>query len=556
MTTMKKIIAITSLIIFVGAISSCKKVLDITPYTSFTDGTVFNTPERIELAIAGVYDAAQSGIYPEGLAPRGYPFGAGNIEQDDLRGEDVINMESFYQITYNTTYTSTSPNCYNIWNNCYRLINRANVTIEGVTGAVSAGVITTTVGNGYIAECRFLRALAMQLLVTEFARPYADGQGTKLGVVIRDFAIKDDATIAKANSVGRSSVADCYKFIEADLTYAETNLPATRTAYINYRATQAAAIALETRVFLHEGKWNDVLTAGAKIVRASGASFSSPIGGWTLTSTPDGPFANNVSAENVFSIENTPTDNGSVSGAMQSMYGSNIASIGARGLIGISPIMWNLPEWDSTDLRRNLITSNFSNNNPATAPTGKVPMYFTTKYRDAAWGDDAPQIRYAEVLLNMAEAYARAKNLVDATALSYLNAIRNRAVLTVAKQYTLAKFATTNAFIKAVLAERRIEFLAEGKRWGDIHRLALDPDFNSTTLAGTAATSAGIPGKVLVSAITAANFKTLYSGTAVYSSIPKGLPALAYTDYRFLWPIPATEVTLSLGNVITQNPSY
>lgn len=544
-------------IVVAAGIVSCKKTLEITPYTAFTDETIYKTKDRIELAMAGVYDAAQSGFYPEGLAPRGYPFGAANIEQDDLRGEDVINMESFFQITYNSTYTSTSPNCYNMWNNCYALINKANVVIEGVTGSIAANVLTQAEGNAYIAECRFLRALATHQLLIDFAKPYADAQGSKQGVIIRDFAISSDATIEQANATGRSTVAECYKFIEDDLAYAETNLPATRSANINYRVTKAAAIALQMRVLLHEGKWANVLTAGSKIVSSSnGTTFSSPIGGWALTSTPDGPFANNISVENVFSIENTPTDNGSVSGAMQSMFGSNGAATGARGLIGISPIIWNLSYWNAADLRRNLIASNFTNNDPATAPTGKKPMYFTTKYRDAQWGDDAPQIRYAEVLLTMAEAYARSKGTVDATALSYLNAVRNRAVTATANQYTLASFATTVDFIKAVLAERRIEFLAEGKRWSDIHRLALDPQFNNAVLAGGSAATAGIPAKVQAANITAANFKTLYSGTATYTSLPKSLVAQEYDNYLFVWPLPATEITNSLNQVVKQNPIY
>lgn len=553
---MKKTLSYISMLVLVAGIASCKKTLEITPYTAFTDETIYTTKDRIELAIAGVYDAAQTGFYPEGLAPRGYPFGAANLEQDDLRGEDVINMESFYQITYNNTYVATSPNCYNMWNNCYALINKANVVIEGVTGSIASNVVSQTDGNAYIAECRFLRALAMHQLLIDFARPYADGQGSKLGVIIRDFAINSDATIEKANAIGRSSVADCYKFIEDDLAYAEANLPATRSSNINYRATKAAAIALEMRVFLHESKWSDVLTAGAKIISANGSSFSSPIGNWALTSTPDGPFANNISVENVFSIENTATDNGSVSGAMQSMFGSNGTSVGARGLIGISPIVWNLSYWNAADLRRNLVTANFTNNDPATAPSGKKPMYFTTKYRDASWGDDAPQIRYSEVLLTMAEAYARSKGAVDATGLSYLNAVRNRAVTATASQYTVASFTSNVDFIKAVLAERRIEFLGEGKRWGDIHRLALDADYNNAVLSGGTTATAGIPAKVLASSITAANFKTLYSGTATYASLPKTLIAQDYTSYLFVWPLPATEITNSLNNVVTQNPSY
>ena len=59
-----------------------------------------------------------------------------------------------------------------------------------------------------------------------------------------------------------------------------------------------------------------------------------------------------------------------------------------------------------------------------------------------------------------------------------MNTVRNRSIPNPAvNQYVVASFADKNALIKAILDERRIEFIGEGKRWGDIHRLAMDPVF-------------------------------------------------------------------------------
>ena len=77
---------------------SCTKVLDQQPYSAFTDESVFTTQARADLALNGVYDAAQTG--GPTLAGRGYPFGAATIEQGDNRGEDMVNLQAFYQITY------------------------------------------------------------------------------------------------------------------------------------------------------------------------------------------------------------------------------------------------------------------------------------------------------------------------------------------------------------------------------------------------------------------------------------------------------------------------
>ena len=102
------------------------------------------------------------------------------------------------------------------------------------------------------------------------------------------------------------------------------------------------------------------------------------------------------------------------------------------------------------------------------------------------------------------------------------------------QQYTLANFAAKNDLIRAILAERRIEFIAEGKRWADIHRLAVDTDFST----------GGIPAKIGTGAATTA----MYSCGAGNSTYATALSAIPYSDFRFLWPIPLSE--------IQQNPNF
>ena len=125
---MKKSIIIGSLLI--TAFSGCKKVLETAPYNSVTSSTAFATKARCDLALNGVYDVAQSARYTDGSL-RGYPFGAANLEQGDVRGEDVVNIATFYQIVYQATYNSSSPNVIAMWKGLYALVNEANVCIAG-----------------------------------------------------------------------------------------------------------------------------------------------------------------------------------------------------------------------------------------------------------------------------------------------------------------------------------------------------------------------------------------------------------------------------------------
>src|SRR6187397_900103 len=60
--------------------SGCKEKLDLTPFNQIDGSTAYATAERCLLALNGVYDAAQSGVYDplngSATAVRGYPFGA------------------------------------------------------------------------------------------------------------------------------------------------------------------------------------------------------------------------------------------------------------------------------------------------------------------------------------------------------------------------------------------------------------------------------------------------------------------------------------------------
>ena len=502
--------------------TACKKtVLDKQPFNAFADAVAYSTPDKVLQSLNGVYDAAQSGFYAAG-AVRGYPFGAANVEQGDMRGEDMMNQATFYQITYEASYNNTSGNCDYLFENLYSLINKANLTIDGIRGAVTSGIISQSLGSQYEGECRFLRAMAHHELVLQFSRPFADGNGSQMGIIYRDFGVATDASADQALALKRSTfkVSDNYTKILADLDYAETNMPAAPDASASiYRASKGAAIALKMRVKMHMADWAGVLAEGAKLVSGVAPAFVSPIGGFKLTATADGPFNNNISSENIFSIKNSATDNAGVNGGLAQMYGD--PALGGRGLVRVSPIIWSDPDWKCDDARRTLLYR--------VAGTNAV---YTAKYKDFTnLSDGAPQIRYAEVLLMLAEASARVSGL-NATALSYLNAVRNRAVTNVLEQFSLLSFVTATDLIKAVLKERRIEFLAEGKRWGDISRLALDATYGT----------GGIPAKVGSGAAVASMFNC--AGAAVAKSIA----AIPYTDTRFLFPIPLVE--------IQQNPNY
>ncbi|MDR0864193.1 MAG: RagB/SusD family nutrient uptake outer membrane protein, partial [Candidatus Symbiothrix sp.] len=163
------------------------------------------------------------------------------------------------------------------------------------------------------------------------------------------------------------------------------------------------------------------------------------------------------------------------------------------------------------------------------------------------WADWNPIIRYAEVLLNYAEAEARTNGVTD-KAVNLLNAIRNRAVTDPAKQFTTASFANTDALMTAILQERRIEFLTEGRRWPDIHRLTYD---KYAVLAANG--KAGIPNKVAWGSVKSESYDP--ASGVVDAGILKS-PGFDYTDRRYIFPIPEAETSSNAVIAGQQNAGW
>ena len=174
-----------------------------------------------------MYNAAAIGQY-NGTNPnagRGYVWGAAFVQQGDNRGEDVVNTATFYQLTYTATYDPTTANNVYYWIDGYRLINRANLMIEGVTKAVEEGVITAEKGADYIGQAKFIRAITHFELLVHFARPYNYSAGASHpGIPYREVGVDTQGEIDSEILKGRNTVAECYQKVLADLNDAEASI--------------------------------------------------------------------------------------------------------------------------------------------------------------------------------------------------------------------------------------------------------------------------------------------------------------------------------------------
>ena len=89
--------------------------------------------------------------------------------------------------------------------------------------------------------------------------------------------------------------------------------------------------------------------------------------------------------------------------------------------------------------------------------------------------------------------------------------------------------------VNAILQERRIEFLAEGRRWPDIHRLTYD-----TYAVKSADGKAGVPSKASFGSVKAGSYNP--ASGVVDPTIIK-TPGFNFEDRRYLFPIPQSEIS-------------
>lgn len=461
-----------SLVLLIVAGTGCEKErLNPIPQTVLSDVSAFSSPARIAQQVFGVYSAIKNGQFLGGRA---------HVYQD-VRGEDWINATNNGVTAvgvWNFSIASNDNQVEAMWSVGFGAINRANVVLEGIEQ--NASILPPSVVNAYKAEVQFCRAVSYFYLQSLYARrPYNSDNGASASVPLRITANKSP----EGASLARATQGEIFTQILSDLNFAESNLPST---YGNIgdsnivRAHKNAAIAFKMRVYLAMGNYADVINEGNKIVSPA-APFQSPINinNKLVSNVLTVYRAPYTSAESIFSLPMSNTNSPGTQNGLGQYWTAEFGLIGT-GIISDT-------NWKATDARR----TNF-----VTPASGSTPARWT-KFNDDL-NNYVPVIRYAEVMLNLAEALARTGTGIDSRALELLNAVRQRSDAT-------TKFApvSKDELINLILNERRIELLGEGFRSLDIMRQGIS--FPAKASAGT----------------------------------------VAPTSPTYVWPIPATELLLN-----------
>ncbi len=482
---MKKYILISWVILMFT--SACNDdLLDTNPESSIPESIAFSTPDKILAQTNNLYKKLQNQSFYGG---RYIVF---NEQRADQFGQNDGNAATGSAV-WNQNVASTNDFVNNVWSVGYTAINASNILISKMNETT---VISNELAKNYIAEAKFIRAFCYFSLIQTYAKPYNQDKNA-LGLPLRLTPI----TTSGNNDLARSSVEMVYTQILKDLDEAEMDLPVSySTPLLNTsRAKKCTAIALKTRVLLVQNNFDRVISESKKIVSATmpfqyvegdltqklEANFTTIFGG-SYTGT-----------EAIFSIPfaNSTTETPAAQYALAYNYLTQpIIFLAAAGIV--SDPAFN----SSTDTRSSLIGNSAANQ--------KVLKKFSIT--TAPFRDYVPVIRYAEILLNYAEAAANKDDLTTATAL--LKAVRNRSDSNYV--FPTNDITTKEALIATIQKERDIEFLGEGFRLMDLQR----------------------------------KVQTLPAKKGAIGTAPLVLP----TSSNYIWPIPSGEI--SANKLIEPNP--
>jgi hypothetical protein len=424
------------------AAAGCSSVLDSDPVYELPDEAAIVDANGARGALAGAYDALQDDSY----------YGESYLTFLDLSSDNTYHSGTF------TTYADADQNVIvadnttiqAIWAAIYQGVGRVNDLIARVP---SVSDLDDDERNDILGQAYLLRALHYHNLVRVFG-----------GVPLR---LTPPASAEEAGQIARSSEAEVYQQILADLDQAESLLPA--EVGDTRRANAAAVKALRARVYLYMGNWA-AAESEAEDVTAMGISLAPS---YASLFDKDGL----VTSEDIFRVSFTAVEYNFIGFYYQSKtYGGRrevapewemIDAYGYSADPGYDPDTLTVDtSFDPVDERAQW--------GVAFDPSGRR---FVSKYPTVAGTEHLHIIRYGEVLLIQAEAEARQGKYAEAVAT--MNQLRVRAGV---PPYGYSASETPNdgdfvlddsEVVDAILLERRLELAFEGDRWPDLIRNGL-----------------------------------------------------------------------------------
>ena len=442
MNGLTKSIKIGWIAVILLALISCQDFLKEEVYTQYDPGSYLQTEQGINSILVAAYSNM---VVTSSMRDRMYTLNEfpGDIMWDWGGGYEAIAI-LFMTFTWDSQNTMFSTP----WQQYYQSIRNANALLDNIDDvtALSADKV-----KQFKAEARFIRAADYYYLWEAFG------------------PVPLIKTASELNFEPlRATDEEFDAFIIEELQAAANDLPVTQALW--GKATKGAALALLSKYYLNSKQWKKAADLSKQVIDLNVYSL----------------FRGDI--KNMFAVENEENEEVIfTSPAIPTLHGNNYM---AHAFPPNYPIQDNwqnygtqfcvynswVQTYDSSDKRLSWFLFNYTEANGTehnlwnSSDNGRAVRCF--KYVpdpngvSNSHGNDVPMIRYAEILLNRAEALNEINGPIQ-EAVNLLNEVRLRAGVSA---YGVSDFASKDVLRDALLDERGWEFVAEGMRRMDLIR--------------------------------------------------------------------------------------
>lgn len=485
---MKKIIIISSGVLFILVSGGCKKFLDKEP----DNRAKLNSPEKVSQLLASAYPQNNYQLMAE--------LSSDNVDDNITNGSDVPSwstlVENIYRFQDNKGTDEDGPESY--WFGCYKAIAAANLALETIAAAPDPENYQAQKGEALVA-----RAYSHFMLVNFFSKFYnATTAGTDKGIPY----VTESETVS-IKKYERKTVKYVYDMVRKDLLEGLPLIKDEIYSIPKYHFTKSAANAFASRYYLYKKNYDSVIIfAKAALPESNIVTYLRP---WNTVYT-DLPLNGNGSLSAVYS---KATENANLLLAESNSWWGYIEFLGKYGLTE------ELGSYFTGTAAGNYAPWSFR---LATAGghsiISKTDVNFVETSIGSGTGDGwqmVPLFTAEEVLFNLAEAYTYkgqtgnainllnkylstridgflpTDNLDEAIVLDYYTSNYGLDELqagildifygigsptTIQEYYALTD--AQKAVINIILDYRRTEYVHEGMRWFDILRYGFEIEHN------------------------------------------------------------------------------
>lgn len=493
------------LALFVALASGCSDMLDIKPTSFISDEAIWKDKVLIDKFVANTYGSMLCGFNrcTAGFGQNWSISWAGNMDSATDDFASVSDSPIYTQLNKDAITVQSCPFVSEIWIQEYLVIRKCNTIIERVAG-VDDKVLTAKEKLRIDAEARFLRAFCYFDLGRTFG---------KAPLILKAQNLEEDLLVAP------SSFAEIVEFVKDECDLYADNLPLTYPEEEAGHATKGAFLALKSRALLYLAsplnseddarKWDDAAVAAQAVMdlhvyelykvgetpyrsmefdkTAANKEviferrFSFPEAPhnihmmWSLDAEDAGSWNGLYPTQNLVDAYET-IDGKLIDDPTNTMYDAQ-DPYSNRDARFYQSIIYNGSTWETYLMSMVTNTVDPSKNGSCKPRLGKArcgygPKKFieeldpsTNIYGGYAQSNNWPYFRYAEVLLNYAEAKNESLSVPDESVYNAVNEVRARS-----NQPNLPTGLSKEEMRKRIKNERRVELLLEEHRFYDLRR--------------------------------------------------------------------------------------